>query len=384
MKLKVSSIIAIMAYHVALVNLPYISIYNYILYAFIAILLLFFAINYKVFLKKEYSNVNIFLLLFISIAFLSAIYNGNNVHRTVIYISKVLSIVLFFEYMYQKNENKKAINIFYKLTMIYCFFNDIIVFINPNIYIQHQGYYFLGNKFNISYMHIILLVLFMYLYRDNIKNNFNKKALMFFIIVISLAIFIITECTTALIGYLLLLLFIFFIPIKKVIKKPKVFLVTIIVTGFVLVFFSGILHNKLIENIIVNVLHEDIELTGRIYIYENVFNILSKSLLLGYGYGNSYEIMYDYITAPNTQNGILECILNFGVLGTTLFILFILTIVKNLKYNVEYKDKQYIILFGVYVFIILGMVEVTYDIYLITLLSMLNCGKKGIKEKIDE
>ena len=384
MKIKISSIVAFMVYHIALINLPYISIYNYVLYAFMGLTLIFFLLNYKVFLKKEYRTVNICLLLFLMTIMISSIYNNNNIHRGIIYIIKVMSIVMFFEYMYYKNENKKAMKMFFYLTAFYCLINDIIIFISPDIYIYNQGYYFLGNKFHLSYIHIILLILFMYLYRNELKQNDAKKIMLFFIVAISIAILMITECTTAFIGYLILLLLLGFNSVKKVLKNSKILLITIFISGFILVFFSNILQNRIIEDIIVNILHEDTELTGRLYIYENIFEILSKSLLLGYGYGNSYEIMYEYIAAPNTQNGILECVFNFGIIGTFFFILFIISIVNNLKYNSEYKDKQYVILFGVYVFILLGMVEVTYDIYLITLLSMINCGKRKLKENVNE
>ena len=384
MKIKISSIITFMVYHIALINLPYISIYNYILYSFMGLTLLFILLNYRVFLKKEYRTVNIFFFLFLTVIMISSFYNNTNIHRAIIYTVKVMSIVMFFEYMYYKNENKKAMQMFFYFTIFYCLINDIIIFISPDIYIYNQGYYFIGNKFHLSYIHIILLILFMYLYKDDLKQSDMKKIMLFFVIVVSLATFIITECTTALIGYLILLLLMTFNSMKKMLKNPKILLATMFISGFVLIFFSNILQNKIIENIIVNVLHENTELTGRLYIYENLFDILSKRPILGYGYGNSYETMYDYIGAPNTQNGLLECVLNFGIIGTVFFVLFIVSIVKNLKYNNEYRDKQYVILFGIYVFILLGMVEVTYDIYLITLLSMINCGKRKLKENVNE
>lgn len=383
MKVKILSIISFMVYHIAIINLPYISVYNYILYAFMALTLLFFLLNYKIFLKKEYRNVNICLFLFLIVALLSSVYNNSNIHRGIIYIIRVLSITLFFEYTNYKNENKKVIKTFLYLSIFYCIINDIIIFIFPDIYIYNEGYYFLGNKFHLSYIHIILLILFMYLYSDKLRKKDAKNIILFIIIVISLTIFILTECTTALIGYLILLALLFFNSkgIRNVLQNPKILLATILISGFVLIFFSNVLQNRIVENIIVNILHEDIGLTGRTNIYENIFEILSKKPLLGYGYGNSYEVMYEYIGAPNTQNGILECVLNFGIIGTFFLILFIISVVKNLKYNYESDNSRYVILFGIYVFILLGMVEVTYDIYLITLLSIINFGKKKLEEK---
>lgn len=388
MKIKISSMIGFMVYHIAVISLPYIGIYNYVLYTFMALTLLFLLMNCKIFLKKEYRNVNIFLFLFLAIILISAIYNNDNLHRGIIYIVKILSITLFFEYANYKCESKKTMKMFLYLTMFYCLINDIIIFIFPDIYIYNGGYYFLGNKFHLSYVHILLLILFMYLYKNELKNknikSINvKKIILFFIIITSIIIFILTKCTTALLGYLILLIFLL-LNSKKTIKSlqsSKILLVTMLVSGFVLIFFTNVLQNKIIEDIIVNVLHEDVELTGRTNIYENIFEILSKKPLLGYGYGNSYDVMFKFIGAPNTQNGILECVLNFGIIGTIFFVLYIITVIKNLKYNNISNNNQYIILFGIYVFILLGMVEVTYDIYLITLLAIINFGKRKLEEK---
>ena len=139
--------------------------------------------------------------------------------------------------------------------------------------------------------------------------------------------------------------------------------------------FRGILNYKPIQFFIVEILNEDLTLTGRLEIYDNDLEIISKKLFLGYGYGNSHDVMYDAIKAPNTQNGLLECVLNFGVLGTFILLLIIYNVFKNYDKN---KNKIPLIIY-IYAFSILGMVEVTINITYIAVIALINNGL--IKEK---
>ena len=241
------------------------------------------------------------------------------------------------------------------------------MFIRPDMFLANDSNYLLGNKFQVSYFHILLLAFYMYY----VKDKKDKKNVVFKTIfaVLAICICLYTECTTALIGALLFL--IIYVATKNNHKKikPIFIMVLLIVSCSILILFSNIVHLKPIEYIIVNLLHEDITLTGRTYIYDNIFSVIGNKWLLGYGYGNSYDIMFEQLHLPNTQNALLEYWLDSGILGVTLLLVLIYNIFKD--YN---KNINSIVIY-LYVFSILGCIEVTIDIIYIALLAMLNIGK---------
>lgn len=371
MKLKISSIMAFLVYHIIFINLYYVHKYDLVVYAFCAIMLFILCIKFKYFTNRRYIKINAFIFIFITIIIISAVYNKVNLHRGILYAIKILEIFLFWEYVYQRNEQKSVIKIFLYLAVVYVIITDMLIFFKPNLYLNNSKNYLLGNKFHVSYLHILLFVF--YSYYNYGKNDAIVKIFKVLIWSWAVVISIITECSTAVIGCILIAI-VNLVAKKKNIKNlsnPKAIILTLVISCSILLFFSGILHIKPVQYLIVNILHEDLTLTGRMYIYEKDFGIISEKLFLGHGYGNSYDVMFDAIRAPNTQNGLLECLLNFGVIGTTLLLLIIYRVFKDYDKN---SNMNAIIVY-LYVFSILGMIEVTIDIKYIALIAMLNNGK---------
>lgn len=371
MKIKISVIMALLIFHIVFVNLYYVPYYNFLTYIFMGILFLFLIIKIKYFFNNKYKKINILVLLFITTILLSSFINNLNPLRGVLAAIKILEIFWFFEYIYQIKEEKAIIKIFTELLGIYIISNDLLMFIKPDLFLTHEQYYLLGNKFQISYLHILLLTFYSY---NNFYINQNKRKLVFIILYLAcLAISIYTECTTAVVGTILFGLFMIIFKNKKV--NSKLITITLIVSCSILVLFSSIIQFKPVEYLIVNILHEDITLTGRTIIYQEVFGIISSNWLLGYGYGNSYEIMHKAISFPNTQNALLEYWLTTGIVGMLFLILLIYNILKN------YKKKINPIVIYILVFSILGSVEITIDIIFLALLALINIGKNEKREE---
>ncbi len=367
MKVKISTIMSILVYHIIFINLYYVHNYSLLVYIFSFALMFLLLINAKYFVNKRYLKINIILFLFLGVMLVSTLYNNMNIHRGILQIIKILEIFLFWEYIHQVSQEKSTVKTFFILTLVYSILNDIIMFIRPDMFLANDSNYLLGNKFQVSYFHILLLAFYMYY----VKDKKDKKNVVFKTIfaVLAICICLYTECTTALIGALLFL--IIYVATKNNHKKikPIFIMVLLIVSCSILILFSNIVHLKPIEYIIVNLLHEDITLTGRTYIYDNIFSVIGNKWLLGYGYGNSYDIMFEQLHVPNTQNALLEYWLDSGILGVTLLLVLIYNIFKD--YN---KNINSIVIY-LYVFSILGCIEVTIDIIYIALLAMLNIGK---------
>ena len=85
------------------------------------------------------------------------------------------------------------------------------------------------------------------------------------------------------IGQLILILMILFKEkITEIIRKTKSVLITLAVSDSVFLFNATLLQIPFIQNIITNILHEDVGLTGRISAYAHAFLLISGSPIIGY------------------------------------------------------------------------------------------------------
>ena len=93
-------------------------------------------------------------------------------------------------------------------------------------------------------------------------------------------------------------------------------------------------------------------------IYENLPIILNGHWLLGYGYGSAYEICTEMIGAVNAQNGILNWLIEVGMVSTILMLgIFFVSFLK-IKTNVNFLFPVIVV---VYCFSIIASVEVCID-----------------------
>lgn len=378
MKIKISSIMAILLYHIIFINLYYVEKYSLIIQAFALILFFYLALKMKFFINSRYLKVNILLFSFISIMLISSIVNVN-AQRGVFQVVKLLEVFLFFEYIKQIGNEKNTIRIFTILTFIYIIINDLLMFLSPSLFYLNNSNYLLGNKFQVSYIHILLPIL--YMYYNSLINKKDVSNMVASIITLLFAMFIsaYTECTTGLVGTILFTVFYFCMRKKNKKVNAKAIIIVLLISCSILLIFSNIVKLKPVEYIIVNILHEDVTLTGRTIIYENIFNIIGSKWLLGYGYGNSYDVMSEQLNYPNTQNALLEYWLTTGIAGMILLIILIYKILNN--YN---KNINSLIIY-LLVFCILGSIEITISTIFLAVLAIINEGDNKIynnKKKI--
>ena len=126
--------------------------------------------------------------------------------------------------------------------------------------------------------------------------------------------------------------------------------------------FEMILNNGQIIRIVTVYLKRSLSLTGRTIIYTKMAGVMKHHWLLGYGYGSTYEICYSKIGFADTQNALMEWIMQIGIVGT-LCLVGILVFAFSISTKVINK-KQWI-WFGAYVYtmVFIGTVEITYTMY---------------------
>lgn len=113
-------------------------------------------------------------------------------------------------------------------------------------------------------------------------------------------------------------------------------------------------------------MHEDITLTGRINIYQNVFTLLAMNPWIGFGAENNYMMSHTVAMGGNTQNGVADVIVSYGIIGAVLILVIMLLAMKHLG---QYKSRSFVVL--MYTFIIVSAVEITLGKDFLVVLAML-------------
>lgn len=223
--------------------------------------------------------------------------------------------------------------------------------------------YLVGTKFSISYLHIYLLAF--YLLRKRVYFNFRFRYIfltaVFAILVIQLALKV--DCNTGMIGCVLLIAMVwafnsFSGKLYGKFTSPWIFSVFLLGSVLVAFILESLVLIPSVSDFIVNVLNRNTTLTGRTDIFTSFIPQMSGHWLWGYGLGNSYSTSMRLFGYADAQNALLQWILQIGIVGTFLMCLFFVLIIRRIS---KKEDKMQImpLLALVYVFIILGTVEIT-------------------------
>lgn len=374
------TLLIVLLFHAVCINLPYINGYGMIQYLFLLITGIFLLFRYRTFKRNPFHSVNIWMLFYIGMVIVSSYINRNAVTErqvllvAIIFAVKIVEIFFLFEFFAIKGKFKELISTLFYLTLFYCVLSDITLLVFPNLHVQKGMYYLIGNKFELSYLHLQLLVLF--LQRQKNKGVTSKavgnNVLFITLGVLSLFICSKIDCSTGIIGVVLLFVFYFLnFEKKEQFKKPFTFFAILFIAASVLLLFSSIVTWEPIRYLIVDVLHKDITLTGRLNIYSKLHLVFNNHILLGYGLGSSYEVSMKLISGPNTQNGILEVILEQGVLSLGLLLI---VVYKVFKFNSKNANFTYLILI-LYIYALFASIEITLNLSFITWLALLLVAK---------
>lgn len=369
MKLKVYKpiFILILFYHVAFINLPYIHAYDLYKYIMIAIVAFFLLLNLKTFRHNKFEKINGCLYFYVVMVLISSFINRNiDIERKVflvaiIFVLTIIEGFLLFEFFIINNKITKLVNALFYLTLFYCLLADIVMLLFPSLHIEKGMYYLVGNKFEISYLHIQLLIL--YIQKENLKNckcKIKGKDILFVILLLScFCICVNVECTTGMIGVVLVLFFYYLVQRKgQTLKKPSVVMLILLMSVSILMLFSGVVQLEPVRYIVEDIFHKDITLTGRLNIYKSIGIVFSGHTLWGYGMGSSFEVMMKMIGAPNTQNGVLEIILQQGILSLIGLLILTWTV---FKYISKKEDTNYALMM-IYIYILFAAIEITLDV----------------------
>lgn len=226
---------------------------------------------------------------------------------------------------------------------------------------------FSRGKFPTAYIFLFYLMFFCMVWKGNRYFPKRWKKSLFIIQAIGcIGICILIETSTGIIATLLfLMLTLLGKNLIRIIENPFVIVGLIIASMFLVFGLSAILQLPFVQNIIVNVLHEDLSLTGRMELYNLLYPLVMKSGLWGGGFGSYVAATLAYHGWYNAQNGLAEIILKYGFVGGVTFLTLVFISVAG------DKSKNIMLYLAIFVFIIVAIVEVPFNNGFIFLLSLL-------------
>lgn len=356
-----------------------------------ALILGFLCINYKCLqmLKSPYYKwINVFAILWVALIMYSAYMNeglsydlpfwdtiNNDVNfitksslgikQTAYFSLKIILFILYFEYqnIFNRRKNILFLNYLFTFFLLYVILSDINAFLYDVEGIEYKT----GTKFYVCYLNIMLIAIYMMKFNNTVLVK-KQKMFVNLIILITFLLSIKTKCTTMVIGTLIFYYLVSKLRNRESLYNPKIYLTLLFI--FSILFFliiELILSISVVQYVIVDILKEDLTLTGRVGIYARLGQVLNESPIYGFGWGNSHVATLMYDVGTNAQNGLLNMFIEIGFLGC----LFYLTMLYHMiKYSAKNKTSFPVLCF-IYMMLILSCIEIIYTNYFTAMITLL-------------
>ena len=232
---------------------------------------------------------------------------------------------------------KIYLNLVLKFTLTIVVISDIVLIITGGRGVggnEVLGNFIVGNKFTLTYTHMLMLGLLYFVIQK--KRNF-RRVIFSIATVFCILIAIIADCTTGIIG-ILVVWFIVIINFTKsslapIIESHWVFIFTMIISTSLIVGSDILLENPAIKELFMKYSHTSKILSGRIDMYNICLQYIPKRKWVGYGI--NCTIVEELLTWGNPQNGLLKMLLDHGIIGTLLFFGIIIK-----SFNPKYKKNK--------------------------------------------
>lgn len=361
---KVDALKLIMIINVfMMIMIPYLSQrINNIILLLVELLNICCYISYRIKINYKYVSV---LSIFIILTLISTFINFGFSTRLLNCFVTGLKYLLFYlniRYLSQKYDIKEILDYLFKIILVILVITDFSVAFTLGNGIGKNGIlpiYIIGNKFTVSYLHMLLLSL--YPYQKVFINNKNK--IFITLSIFSLIICKIINCNTGIIGIFIILILKYAID-KNIIKaryinNSIIYISMMCILTFIIINFQVLANNFIVKFIVEGVLKRNLTLTGRIEMYNIVIEKIKSSLFFGNGFNSTY--VEDILGWGNPQNGLLKMLLDYGMMGTLGFFALIYDSFGKIKSN------NYIIVFLIGM-LVCSIVEINISaIYFLTL-----------------
>lgn len=287
-------------------------------------------------------------------------------------------IILYFTVSWiaiNKRGSKNIAKASWNCLMLYWVPSIITVFAQGrNVIDNANNVYFIGNKFNVAYLNVVMLCLLLFLNNER-KENFSRS----FVLKINskkIGVFLFYAMIVFIDYYmraytgLFMILFILILAIlsrclqfriaKKwsgflnFIGKPLIVTISVVASGLVAIILEAIMNIPTIGAYLASI-GKTGNILSRTLIYKNLAEIIERKPLIGYGYGSAIVSRY---FGPNAQNGLAQVMIYTGILGTYLMLLITFYCCKAGGQSKGSQSAAF--LYAIYAFILSATVEITY------------------------
>jgi len=274
----------------------------------------------------------------------------------IINILTIFYVVLSCRY---RHEKLLFFKVYFYLSFVYCILSDICTVLN----IGFAEGFLVGNKFTLSFLHLSSLVYY-YTYKElETKDEFEFNYVKYLIIISVIVLF--SGCTTGLFGAICLCAcFKYKQKMQKLLFNPFWMAVCLICFTSLSFLFEAIANTNFFSFVIVDILHKDLTMTGRLEIYEVLWEVIQEQPIWGFG---SHHVMMNYFGMANAQNGLFDLAVERGMFGVISFLLMFIYTIKK----VEYSQYTLGLLALVFMYIALSCVEITFGLSFNILLVIL-------------
>ena len=321
--------------------------------------------------KKKYfyvfSALAVFTLFFVaSFAFSKTGESGVVQRSTIRLLIYLLDLFFLMMWAAEKKRSQYAIKFLFYYLLFITIVNDFLLFTQIIIFgTGRHPYYLVGTKFNVAYFHINLLTIWFMYKKQKLLSDRKARKIMFygFFLVLYLSIYV--DCMTGIFGGILILIMFALIhtdSTKQLIhlNSPLMFVLALVGSALFPFLAETMVSIPVVTDFLQNVLNRSANMTGRLDIYTSFVLRMKGHWLWGYGFGNANTVSTELFGYANVQNGLLQWVLQIGVLGTIALVILMLTILRGVnKYGAAKKCLPLVIL--IYLYIFLGMIEITFD-----------------------
>lgn len=351
---------------------PYCTGLGRILQTCFAFLMLIFLLFYnRKYLKiKSFRRINNYCLFLISSILLTSFLNRNLVLGDnqvssytlgILYAIVIFNSICFIEYSILYKKTDLMFRYFFKVCFLTCIVVDCLIFFIGSL---APAYYFIGDKFTISYLHFFLIALFVQNHINDKRLKYKIKLLLLFVLTFFICKRV--SCSTGQIGICVFMLLLSIKRLRNLVSSNKSLLVCLIIFTLISFAFESLLNFSYFRYFIVDVLGKDETMTGRTDIYLVLWNAVQVKPWFGWGQGNGMFFMEYYFSTPNAQNGFFNYVTDYGFIGVVSLLLFLNAVCSSINVKAAYPLWSLII-----VFIILSSVEITFNLQFIVYIILL-------------
>lgn len=325
-------------------------------------------------LKKRYFYALVVLFMMLVFLMLSMLRNQNILPAA--YITRsTLRLVLFLLELFvltiviiERGYSKAAIRLVFFYVLILVLLSDALMFSGVVRFRsgRHENY-IIGTKFTVVYMHLNLLALWLVQYVvKNVRRRSTKwKILGAAVVLVAIALRV--DCMSGVLGSFFLTMLLVWMNLDdrmvSTLASPMIVVMAILASTLFAFVAGNILKIPFVSDFIVDVLGRSATLTGRLGAYSKFNDTMQGNWLLGYGYGSAYLMSIRFLGCADTQNAILQWILQSGVLTSTMLVVLIAVVFRQIKeYGIEINDKIKPLIALLYTYIMLGTVEIVYSL----------------------